>query len=50
MCKETVHNKLARDKIPEILASKNVKFRLRILKETEYALALKHKLREKMKN
>lgn len=48
MDKETVHNKLARDKIPEILASKNVRFRLRVLKDSEYDLALKQKLREEI--
>ncbi|PBB06999.1 nucleoside triphosphate pyrophosphohydrolase [Salimicrobium humidisoli] len=43
-----VHNKLVRDKIPEIIKNSNKKFTARILSETEYAQELKKKLYEEI--
>lgn len=40
------HNKLIRDKIPEIMDSKCVEYKTHILSESEFKLALLHKLVE----
>jgi predicted house-cleaning noncanonical NTP pyrophosphatase (MazG superfamily) len=41
-----VHNKLVRDKIPEIIRTNNEIFKIRILDEEEYKVELKKKLIE----
>lgn len=49
MNNETNHNKLARDKIHEILEAKGVRFESRILNDQEYGRELGLKLQEEVK-
>jgi predicted house-cleaning noncanonical NTP pyrophosphatase (MazG superfamily) len=44
-----VHNKLVRDRIPEIIRASGGGCAVRTLSEAEYADALKHKLREEVR-
>ena len=46
---ETVHNKLVRDKIPEIIIKDNRKPYVRVLNDEEYKKALEDKLLEECK-
>lgn len=43
-----VYNKLVRDKIPEVLESKGLKFNYDILSESEFKFKLKEKLKEEV--
>ena len=43
-----VHNKLIRDKIPEILVKKNIKFEISKLNDKQFSKALKNKLLEEV--
>ncbi len=49
MNNETNHNKLARDKIHEILDSKNIPYESKILNDLEYERELGLKLQEEVK-
>jgi predicted house-cleaning noncanonical NTP pyrophosphatase (MazG superfamily) len=46
--KEKEHNKLARDKIPEVLLKKGITSITKILDDHEYAVALSKKLQEEV--
>lgn len=43
-----VHNKLIRDKIPEILSAKKIKFKVSKLNDKQFRKALKNKLLEEV--
>lgn len=46
--KETIHNKLARDKIPFLLSEKNIQFIAKTLDNANYKTALSQKLQEEV--
>lgn len=48
MMKKQVHNKLVRDHIPQLLSSKNIPYKARVLGDEDYAYALRRKLAEEM--
>ncbi len=43
-----IHNKLVRDKIPEILSNKNISYSTRTLTEEEFEIELQNKLSEEL--